>query len=85
MIGIAPDIASESSLRSVDFFGQYGPIDKVVINTNNVYNGSKGGPSYSAYLTYNKMRDSSKAILSVDQYIYNGRLIRASFGTSKFC
>lgn len=85
VIGLAPDIASEQTLRSLDFFGQYGKIEKIVLNTNNVYNGSKGGPSYSAYMTFSNPRESANAILSVDQFMYNERLIRASFGTSKFC
>ena len=85
MIGLAPDIASEQTLRSLDFFGQYGRIEKIVINTNNVYNGGRGGPSYSSYITFSDPRDSAIAILSVDQHMYNERLIRASFGTSKFC
>lgn len=85
VIGLAPDIASESKVRSLDLFGQYGKIEKVVINTNNVYNGSRGGPSYSGYITFSNPRDSAKAILAVDQFMYNDRLIRASFGTSKFC
>ena len=50
-----------------------------------MYNGSKGGPSYSGYITYSNPRESAIAILSVDQYMYNDRLIRESFGTSKFC
>lgn len=85
VIGLAPDIASEQTLRSLDFFGQYGKIEKIVINTNNVYNSGRGGPSYSAYMTFSSPRESANAILSVDQFIYNERLIRASFGTSKFC
>jgi CCR4-NOT transcription complex subunit 4 len=85
VIGLAPDIASESKLRSLDFFGQYGKIEKIVINTNNVHYGVRGGPSYSAYMTFANPRDSAIAILSVDQFMYNERLIRASFGTSKFC
>ena len=85
VIGLAPDIASEQTLRSLDFFGQYGKIEKVVLNTNNVYNGGKGGPSYSAYMTFSTPREAANSILSVDQFMYNDRLIRASFGTSKFC
>jgi CCR4-NOT transcription complex subunit 4 len=85
VIGLAPNIASENKIKSLDFFGQYGKIEKIVINTNNVYNGSKGGPSYSGYITYSNPRESAIAILSVDQFMYNERLIRASFGTSKFC
>ena len=53
--------------------------------TTTIYNGSRGGPSYSAYMTFSNPRESAIAILSVDQFIYNERLIRASFGTSKFC
>ena len=85
VIGLAPDIASESKLRSLDYFGQYGKIDKIVINTNNPFNGGRGGPSYSAYMTFANPRDAADCILSVDQFLYNDRLIRASFGTSKFC
>ena len=86
VIGLAPDIAKESTLRRQEFFGQYGKIEKIVINTNNIYyNGGRGGPSYSAYMTFSNARESSIAILSVDQHTYNDRLIRASFGTSKFC
>ena len=66
VIGLAPDIAQESTLRSMEFFGQYGKIEKIVINTNNIYNGSRGGPSYSAYMTFSNPRDSAIAILSVD-------------------
>ena len=85
MIGLAPEIASEEKLKSIEYFGQYGNLTKVVVNTNNVYNATRGGPSYSAYLTFNSARESAIAILSVDQSVLNDRMIRASFGTSKFC
>ena len=51
VIGLAPEVASEEKLKSVDYFGQYGILTKVVVNTNNVYNATRGGPSYSAYIT----------------------------------
>lgn len=63
VIGIAPEIATEDILKSVDYFGQYGDLTKVVVNTNNVYNATWGGPSYSAYLTYSHARESAIAIL----------------------
>jgi hypothetical protein len=66
VIGLAPEIASEEKLKSVEYFGQYGNLTKVVVNTNNVYNATRGGPSYSAYLTFNSARESAIAILSVD-------------------
>lgn len=52
MIGIAPEIAEEDILKKPEFFGQYGDLQKVVVNTNNVYNMTRTGPSYSAYLTF---------------------------------
>jgi len=66
VIGIAPEIASEEKLKSVEYFGQYGNLLKVVVNTKDVYNATRGGPSYSAYLTFNSARESAIAILSVD-------------------
>lgn len=66
VIGIAPEIASESKLKSVEYFGQYGNLQKVVVNTKDVYNATRGGPSYSAYLTFHSARESAIAILSVD-------------------
>jgi hypothetical protein len=63
VIGIAPEIATEDILKSTDYFGQYGDLLKVVVNTNNVYNATRGGPSYSAYLTYSHPRESAIAIL----------------------
>ena len=85
VIGIAPEIASEEKLKSVEYFGQYGNLQKVVVNTKDVYNATRGGPSYSAYLTFSSARESAIAILAVDQFVLNDRMIRASFGTSKFC
>lgn len=85
MIGLAPEIASEEVLKSPEFFGQYGDLTKVVVNTHSPYNATKAGPSYSAYLTYSHPRESAIAILSVDQFMFMDRMLRASFGTSKFC
>lgn len=68
MIGIAPEIASDEILSSLPYFGQYGTLLKTVVNTNNVYNATRGGPSYSAYLTYASPRESAIAILVLRIY-----------------
>jgi CCR4-NOT transcription complex subunit 4 len=65
VIGIAPEIAQEEILKSPEYFGQYGDLTKVVVNTNNVYNATRGGPSYSAYLTFSHPRESAIAILVI--------------------
>ena len=53
---------------------------------NNVYN-PKGyvGPSYGAYITYSSPRESATAILAIDQFVLHERMLRASFGTTKYC
>ena len=63
VIGLAPELANEDVLRSQEYFGQYGDITKVVVNTNSPYNATKAGPSYSAYLTFSHPRESAIAIL----------------------
>ena len=40
---------------------------------------------HSAYITYSTQREASIAILSVDQFVFDGRLMRASFGRTKYC
>eukprot|EP01103_Thecamoeba_quadrilineata_P001907 TRINITY_DN1176_c0_g2_i1.p1 TRINITY_DN1176_c0_g2~~TRINITY_DN1176_c0_g2_i1.p1 ORF type:complete len:1379 (-),score=276.34 TRINITY_DN1176_c0_g2_i1:26-4132(-) len=79
-------IAKEETLRKQEFFGQYGKIVKVVVNKNNLYNvSSPHGPSVSAYITYSRRDDALAAINSVDGFNLENRVLRASFGTTKYC
>ena len=69
-----------------EFFGQYGKLVKIVINTTKEYDpDSKRGPSYSAFITYSLDQEAALAILSVDGLFLEGRVIRASFGSNKYC
>jgi len=64
-------------LRRPEYFGQYGKIQKVVVNTNNLYNtNSPGGPSVSAYVTYFRPQDALTAIKAVDGVWLGGRTLR---------
>lgn len=86
IIGLSPRIASKTLLLKPEYLGQYGTITKIVVNTSKAYNPKNTvGPCYSAYVTYNSYRDASIAILAIDQFTYDDRLIRASFGTTKYC
>jgi CCR4-NOT transcription complex subunit 4 len=70
----------------MDYFGQYGSIMKVVVNKNRAYNPEgPHGPSFSAYISYASAQEASLAILSVDNVEVDDHLIRASFGTTKYC
>lgn len=86
VIGLSHTIASQEKLISYEYFGQYGLITKMVVNKKKAYNtNSPNGPSYSAYVTYAYPHEASIAILCLDNKIINNHLIRASFGTTKYC
>jgi hypothetical protein len=86
IIGLSTKIASEDILKQPEFFGQYGKIMKIVVNKKHIYNAnSSQGPSVSVYVTYYKKEDAAKTIQAIDGSIYDGRILRASFGTTKYC
>lgn len=86
-VGLPANIATEEVLRKPDFFGQYGKIAKIVLNRTAM--GSLGGDgrraSASAYVTFYHKEDTLSCILALDGFFYEGRNIRASYGTSKYC
>ncbi|SAM06918.1 hypothetical protein [Absidia glauca] len=78
-------------IRSNDYFGQFGKIAKVVINKRNVAVTSHVGgtasmqPSAAVYVTYHRKEDADRAIQTVDGHSIAGRILRASYGTTKYC
>ena len=86
IIGLSSNIAHKEKLNKYEYLGQYGTIIKIVVNRNKAYNlNSPHGPSYSAYVTYSKPYEASIAILSLDDKMIDNHIIRASFGTTKYC
>ena len=86
VIGLSQNIASKETLSKYEYFGQYGKITKIVINKKKAYNQNNPyGPSYSGYVTYSKPLEASLAILALDNIVVDNHLIRASFGTTKYC
>lgn len=71
-------------LKKHEYFGKYGKIHKVVINPSTTYAGVQG-PSASAYVTYCSNNDALRAIQSVNNIMIDGRLIKTSLGTTKYC
>lgn len=76
--------ADEGILRRHEYFGKYGKILKVVINRNNHYN-SGPNPTVSAYITFAKKSDAAMCVRAVDKSTFDGRTLRASLGTTKYC
>jgi hypothetical protein len=68
-------------LKRHEYFGQYGKVVKLVVNRSHVYQ----GVSVSCYVTYAKPEDAFRCIDAVDGAELNGRILHASFGTTKYC
>ncbi|QSL66263.1 hypothetical protein MERGE_000640 [Pneumocystis wakefieldiae] len=87
VIGLSPKTANEEllqTLRGHDYFGQYGKIQKIVINKKNASH-PNGSGSLGVYITYYRKDDAAKAIAAVDGSLNDGRILRASYGTTKYC
>lgn len=74
------------TLRSNEYFGQYGKISKIVI----VKRTPPGGraPVIGLYITYHRREDAARAIAAVDGAPSpggGGEIMRASYGTTKYC
>ena len=86
IIGLSENLSDKNKLEKYEYLGQYGKILKIIINKKRAYNkNNKYGPTYSAYITYNDPYEASIAILSLNNIIIDNHLIRASFGTTKYC
>ncbi|KAF9265773.1 hypothetical protein L218DRAFT_923105 [Marasmius fiardii PR-910] len=89
VVGIGPRFAKEElipTLRSHEYFGQYGKINKILLVKRN---SSGGGVSVlGVYITYHRREDAARAIAAVDgsPSPSGGReVMRASYGTTKYC
>jgi RNA recognition motif-containing protein len=85
VIGIPADIATEELLSRYDYFGQYGPIKKIVVNHQTAYSTSSQRPTAGAYITFHNITDAGECLFALENFTFDGHAIRASFGTSKYC
>ncbi|CAG0889806.1 unnamed protein product [Darwinula stevensoni] len=83
-VGLSSRLADTEALKKHDYFGKFGRILKVVVNHSSAYAGTQG-PSASAYITYAKVEDALKAIQAVNNVHVDGRTLKASLGTTKYC
>lgn len=87
VINLDPKIADKDILTKKEYFGQYGKITKILVNLNKAYNSNNpsSGLSYSAYINYSNNQEAALAILSVDSCMLSNKMIKAAFGTTKYC
>uniref|UniRef100_V5ERB5 Transcriptional repressor n=2 Tax=Kalmanozyma brasiliensis (strain GHG001) TaxID=1365824 RepID=V5ERB5_KALBG len=92
VVGLSSKLAKEElipTLRSNEYFGQYGRISKILISKRNTASKLVMGTTDTAlgvYVTYHRKEDAAKAIVAIDgSKGSDGRVVRASYGTTKYC
>lgn len=94
VVGVNPPVPYEevaATLKSDKYFGQYGKINKIVVNRKNPHSGNSNdhyhhhAPGYGVYITFAAKDDAARCIAQVDGTYMDGRLIKAAYGTTKYC
>ena len=81
--GFPDRLYNKELLCSQEYFGQYGIISKIILTYKMDKKSNKR--SNSAYLTFSSCEQAAYAILSVDSIKIDNQLVRAFFGTTKYC
>lgn len=79
--GLPARFADTDLLRRTDHFGKYGKIIKLV--TSPAHNGQLN--SICVYITYSRSEEALNAIQSLSNYSLDGRTLKATLGTTKYC
>jgi hypothetical protein len=85
VIGIPVNVAKEEVLARYEYFGQYGPIKKIVVNTQSVHMSQLQKQTVSAYITFVNIEDAWECLYALESFCLDGHALKASFGTSKYC
>ncbi|KJP88713.1 hypothetical protein AK88_01594 [Plasmodium fragile] len=85
VIGITANYAKKNILKKNEYFGKYGQIQNIIINKSQAYNPHYNGPSFSAYITYSNEKEAINAIYFIDGMVLDNKILKASFGTTKYC
>ena len=81
--GFPDSFYNESLLSSPEYLGQYGFIKKLVLVSKEEKASNK--KINSAYITFETNEQASYCILSIDSIKINNNIVRAFFGTTKYC
>lgn len=87
VIGLNPTIRDESqllqTLRGKEYFGQYGDIEKIVVSK--AKPGGNPHQGIGVYVTFSRKADAATCIAAVDGSGNGDRVLRAQYGTTKYC
>lgn len=86
VIGLSLTLAREEVMRRADMFGKFGRMLRILINRSHPFNAdAPGGPSISAYVQYYRDSDALAAVRTMNNAVLDGREIRCSIATTKYC
>lgn len=78
-------VQEEDELKTFEYFGKYGEVVNVIVNRNPNFKCPDKKRSCAVYVTYRNRPDARRAILDINDCIFEGRRLRASYGTTKYC
>ncbi|AQK56730.1 RNA binding (RRM/RBD/RNP motifs) family protein, partial [Zea mays] len=87
IIGLPAHLCNESVLERREYFGQYGKVLKVSVSrpTGPPSQQASANSSISVYITYAKEEEAIQCIQAVHNFVLEGKVLRACFGTTKYC
>ena len=85
LIGIPYEIANEDTLLKKEYLGQYGSIQKIIINKSGYLKNESDYPTYSSYITYSSEIEASLALLALNNSNHFSHKLNACYGTNKYC
>jgi CCR4-NOT transcription complex subunit 4 len=85
VVGLSQKMADVEILKKQEFFGRFGKIVKIAVGTTPLLNNAGQQTSCTAYVTYIRDDDALRAIEAVNNAVLDGRLLKASLGTTKYC
>ncbi|ONM41911.1 RNA binding (RRM/RBD/RNP motifs) family protein [Zea mays] len=87
IIGLPAHLCNESVLECREYFGQYGKILKVSVSrpTGPPSQQASANSNISVYITYAKEEEAIRCIQAVHNFVLEGKVLRACFGTTKYC
>ncbi|KAF8079539.1 hypothetical protein N665_1020s0007 [Sinapis alba] len=80
------DLADEDRFQRREYFGQYGKVVKVAMSRTPAGDIQLfPNDTCSVYITFSKEEEAIRCIRSVHQFVLDGRILKACFGTMKYC
>ncbi|KAG0528325.1 hypothetical protein BDA96_05G001600 [Sorghum bicolor] len=86
IIGLPAHLCNESVLERREYFGQYGKVLKVSVSRpTGPPSQASANSNISVYITYAKEEEAIRCIQAVHNFVLEGKVLRACFGTTKYC